>query len=45
MTYRSPFPYSAADYRAREAGLAVLGCHRCLPADLLAWLDGLECGR
>ena len=27
MTYKPPFPYSAADYRARKAGLAVLGCH------------------
>lgn len=27
MTYKPPFPFSAADYRAREAGLAVLGCH------------------
>jgi hypothetical protein len=27
MVYRPPFPYSAADYRAREAGLAVLACH------------------
>lgn len=27
MSYKPPFPFSAADYRAREAGLAVLGCH------------------
>lgn len=27
MVYKPPFPFSAADYRAREAGLAVLGCH------------------
>jgi len=29
MAYLSFFPYSAADYRARQAGLVVLGCHYC----------------
>lgn len=30
MSYTPPFPYSAADYRAREMGLAVLGSHYCV---------------
>jgi hypothetical protein len=33
MPYQSPFPYSAADYRARQLGLSVLGYHyAALPA-------------
>jgi len=27
MAYLSPFPYSAAEYKARQAGLTVLSCH------------------
>ena len=37
MAYLSPFPYTAAEFRAREAGLAVLGYHHA------AFPPGLPC--
>jgi hypothetical protein len=39
MPYLSPFPYSAADYRARKAGLTVLGCHYATLPDGCATRD------
>ena len=41
MTYLPPFPFTAAERRARDAGLAVLGCHYAVLPPGVPVRDGL----